>query len=154
MDVKTLALAYQHFVPNKISWLIRSGGTQKPRNRMSSTNNNGLWFETWQAVNTLAPGRCGSNFKSVISEHMLWMNFMSTFYEIALGVSDECHITPLMVCQHWSRQWLGTVRQPMLTQLYCCHMAPQWVNHVACYLNARRFRHKVKPKFLVAMTHI
>ena len=30
------------------------------------------------------PGRCGSNFKSVVSQPMLWINFMSIFCEIAL----------------------------------------------------------------------
>ena len=29
-------------------------------------------------INTLAPGRCGSNFKSLMLEHMLWIQFMNT----------------------------------------------------------------------------
>ena len=32
-------------------------------------------------INPLAPGRCGSNFKSVISKHMSWIKFMSTSTE-------------------------------------------------------------------------
>ena len=36
--------------------------------------------------NSLVPGRCGSKFKSVISEHMLWIyKFMNTSCKIALG---------------------------------------------------------------------
>ena len=35
-------------------------------------------------INSLSPGRCGNIFKSVISEHMLWIKFMSTSCEIAL----------------------------------------------------------------------
>ena len=35
-------------------------------------------------INSLAPGRCGSTFVNVISEHMLWINFMSTSCAIAL----------------------------------------------------------------------
>ena len=47
-------------------------------------------------VNSLAPGKCGSNFKSVILEHMLWIKFMS----IDPG---ECHGIPLKLSQHWFR---------------------------------------------------
>ena len=35
-------------------------------------------------MNSLVPGRCDSNFKSAISEHMLQIKFMSTSCEIAL----------------------------------------------------------------------
>ena len=38
----------------------------------------------WQYFNSLAPGRRGSNFKRVIFKHMLQINFMSTFCEIAM----------------------------------------------------------------------
>ena len=40
-------------------------------------------------VNSLAPGRCFSHFKSVISEHLLQIKFISTSYEIALR---WCHL--------------------------------------------------------------
>ena len=36
------------------------------------------------AVNSLAPGRCGSYFQSAISKHMLQIKFMSTSCEIVL----------------------------------------------------------------------
>ena len=35
-------------------------------------------------LNSLVPGRCGSNSKSVIAEHMLWVKFMRTSFEITL----------------------------------------------------------------------
>ena len=35
-------------------------------------------------INLLAPGRSDSNFQSVISEHILWIKFMSSSCEIAL----------------------------------------------------------------------
>ena len=35
-------------------------------------------------INSFTPGRCGSNYKSVISKHMLQIKFMSTSWEIAL----------------------------------------------------------------------
>ena len=42
-------------------------------------------------VNSLVPGRCGCNFKYVISEHVLRINLMSTSYEIA-AVNAAQHI--------------------------------------------------------------
>ena len=40
--------------------------------------------EGMERLNSLAPGRCGNHFKSVISKHMLWIKFMGTSCEIAL----------------------------------------------------------------------
>ena len=61
-------------------------------------------------VNSLSPGRCGSNF---ICEHMLQINFMSAS-EIALW---------LMISQHFSAKSLVSLgnkplTEPMLTQIY------------------------------------
>ena len=64
-------------------------------------------------INSLAPGRCDPASKRAVSEHMLQINFMSTFYEIAR--SCECHRICLMVSQHWFRQWLGAIRQQAIT---------------------------------------
>ena len=50
--------------------------------------------------------RCGSNFRSVISEPML-----SFWVPLAKLLSGECHRTPLMTSQHWFRELLGVVRQ-------------------------------------------
>ena len=35
-------------------------------------------------INSLAPGKCGSNFESFISEHMLWIKFMSMRFFVQL----------------------------------------------------------------------
>ena len=43
--------------------------------------------------NSLTPGRCGSNFKTVISEHMSQIKFMSTSLKFPSG---EYHRTSLM----------------------------------------------------------
>ena len=62
-----------------------------------------LWARPfWAVFNSLAPGRSGKNSKSVISEHMLRMECMSTSCEIALS-------------QHWFRSWLGAIRQQGVT---------------------------------------
>ena len=41
-------------------------------------------FQVSEYFNSLSPRGCGSNFKSVISKHMLLIKFMDTSYEIAL----------------------------------------------------------------------
>ena len=41
------------------------------------------------------------DFKSVISEHMLWIKFMSTLVKL---LSGESHRIPLMISQQWCRQ--------------------------------------------------
>ena len=55
-------------------------------------------------------------------------------------VIDECHITPLMISQHWFRWWLGAVRQRAITWAnfdldLCCHMASlghdKWTRYAA-----------------------
>ena len=74
-------------------------------------------------VNSLGFGRCGNNFNSVISEHMLQIKFMTT-----VVLWGECHRTSLMISQHWFRYWLGAVRQQANTWLnvdtdLCHHMA-------------------------------
>ena len=39
---------------------------------------------SWVILNSLAPGKCGSNFKCQVLEQILWIKFMNTSYEIAL----------------------------------------------------------------------
>ena len=63
-----------------------------------------LWLSQWTLslphlfINWLAPGRCGRNFKSVIFEHMLWIELMSTVLLTHL-LSCEWHRIPLMISQ-------------------------------------------------------
>ena len=59
-----------------------------------------------QVLNSLAPGTCGNNFKSVTSEYLLLMKFLSTCCEIALmwipqNIVDESTLVQVMV---WCRQ--------------------------------------------------
>ena len=42
------------------------------------------WAAKKSALNSLTPGRCGSNYKSVTSEYMSQIKFMSISCEIAL----------------------------------------------------------------------
>ena len=44
----------------------------------------GLVVPETLTLNSLAPGRYGTNFKSVISQHMLQITFLSTSHESAL----------------------------------------------------------------------
>ena len=74
-------------------------------------------------VTSLGFGRCGNNFNSVISEHMLQIKFMTT-----VVLWGECHRTSLIISQHWFRYWLGAVRQQANTWFnvdtdLCHHMA-------------------------------
>ena len=81
-------------------------------------------------INSLAPARCGSNFKSLnvigwILEHVL-LNFSQMIF----------HRTPLMIRQHWFRWWLGAVRQQDITWTnvdpdLCGHMASPGFNELS-----------------------
>ena len=80
--------------------------------------------------NSLAPGRCGSNFKwilfkliiKIITLVIIQNIIMDTHSDIAPGNWQR---TFLMRSQHWFRQWLGAVR----------HQAITWVNvdHLLCH---------------------
>ena len=41
--------------------------------------------------------------------------FTDWYLQIMIMPSDECHRTLLMISQHWSRWWLGAVRQQAIT---------------------------------------
>ena len=51
-------------------------------------------------INSLAPGRCGSNFKPVISNISYLLVSWAFSFEIAL---NECSRTSSMITQHWFR---------------------------------------------------
>ena len=87
-------------------------------------------FLVWQAIGYR---RRGSNFKSVISKHMLWITFMGTSCEIALRwipqniFDDKSTLVQVIVgaCWHQAITWRNV--DPDL----CCHFGitkPQWVN--------------------------
>ena len=50
--------------------------------------------------NSLAPGKCGNNFKIVILN--LFHELISWAFPVKL-LLGECHRTPLMISQHWFR---------------------------------------------------
>ena len=76
------------------------------------------------SINSLLPGKCDCNFESIISEYMLPIRFINTFYKIALRWipqnTFDNKLTLVRViawCQCWSRSMspYGITR-------------PQWVN--------------------------
>ena len=100
--------------------------------------------KSW-AGNTLAPRKCGRNFKSVIYEHMLQIKLMITFCEMALRetshnpFSDESTLAWTMAgshettCHYLSQSWFRSmfpygitgpqwVESARLLQVYCCQI--------------------------------
>ena len=67
-----------------------------------------LLFSGDQWVNSLAPERCGYNFKLLIFTHI--KDILSIYWKLT---PDECHKTD--VTQRWFRQWLGAVKQQAIT---------------------------------------
>ena len=73
--------------------------------------------------NSLASGRCGGDFRSVLSENLLQINFKSTSCEIAprwmtQNAFDDVHIDSingLMLADN------KPLPEPLLTQIYICH---------------------------------
>ena len=57
--------------------------------------------------NSLAPGRCGSNFKNTCYKLISW-----AFCQIALRWMSQ---NTMMISQHWFSSWLGAVRQQAIT---------------------------------------
>ena len=95
----------------------------------------GNWLLWGMYLNSLAPVQCGSNFRSVLSEHMLWIKFMSASHEITLRL---CLRIPFMMRPHCFRQWPGDIRQQTIIWVnfwtryivLFCVTRPQWVNHL------------------------
>ena len=78
--------------------------------------------------NSYSPGRCGSNFKHVISEHMLWINkFMGTSCENALRWMPQTTFDDKWtLVQLVALSWIGDkplLPEPVLTKIagiLCC----------------------------------
>ena len=69
--------------------------SRRPGNKLLSKPMMAYFADTYVSLglNYLIPGYCGSNFKSVISKHMLRIKFMGTFDEIRLRrMSQNKHI--------------------------------------------------------------
>ena len=69
--------------------------------------------------NSLTPGRCGSNFKSAISQHMLQIKCMSTSCKINLKGMPH-NILDGKSTMVKVKAWPGTkpLPEPMFTQIY------------------------------------
>ena len=115
-----------------VAWTILHPGS------LLRINNPSLWLGLRAAakgkgrewIDSLAPGRGDSDFKSVISEHMLRIKFTSSC-EIAL------RWMPLMLSQHWFRQWLGAIWHQAITWAnidwdLCHHMVSLCHNELIC----------------------
>ena len=63
-----------------------------------------------------APGRCGSNFKSIVFKLIIPLYRILAGPRTVKSHSVECHSASVMASQHW----LGTkpLTEPMLTQIY------------------------------------
>ena len=86
-----------------------------------------------QWVNSLDAGKCGSNFKSEISEHMLGINFMRPC-EIACKWMSHNPINEKSTLMAWTDS--KPLLEPMLTLIDAIiwHYFPQWGNHLG-YIN-------------------
>ena len=83
-------------------------------------------YPSW-LFNSLAPGRCGSNFKSIILNPLYSIEYWSITVTL---FSCECNITPSNGNQQWSWQWLGVIRQQA-----CRNMVSQGHNGLNLYIN-------------------
>ena len=91
-------------------------------------------------LNLLTPGRCGSNFRSVISEHMLWIKFMTTSFQIAFWrmpqktYDDKSTLVQVMTrCWHQAIIWtnlylhMASIGNNELNSLNCVSLQAQLV---------------------------
>ena len=82
-----------------------------------------VYFES--EFELIGPGRCDSDFKSVTPEYMLWINFMSNSYEIALrwmprNTSDDK--STLIYAMAWCSQTTSITWANIDPDLWC-HIA-------------------------------
>ena len=93
-----------------------------PADRYTCRYDDGIWgpsenmpLPDCSGIHPLTPERCGSNIKSVISEHMLRSSPWALLVKL---LSGEYHRTPLMISQYWITKWLGAARQKAITWDY------------------------------------
>ena len=83
-------------------------------------------------LNSLVPERCGGNFKSVISEHMLQSKFMSLSCKITLSwmpwntCDDQSTLVQVMA-------WCHQASNHYLSQYWSRSMSPYGVTKQQCY---------------------
>ena len=89
--------------------------------------------EMEETVNSLPPGRYGSNFTSGISEHILHIKFMSTSCQTAVGwmsqntFDDKSTLVQVMTWCHQAASYYLTQCSPRSMSPYSV-TRPQWVN--------------------------
>ena len=81
----------------------------------------------FRKLNSLAPGRYGSNFKTIILKLLIQKSSFVTRSEIALGWMTQ-NLNGEKSSEHWFREWLGAYRQQAITwanagPCLCGHMA-------------------------------
>ena len=84
-----------------------------------------------RSVKPLAPGRCGSNFKSVIFKHKKQIKFMSSFPEIALmwmpqNSIDKSTLVQVMAWCHQAPSHYLSQCWPRSVWLYGITMLTHW----------------------------
>ena len=80
------------------------------------------------SLNSLAPGRRGTNFTCVFYSLILRSDILTTS-----SVLGKCHRWPVMISCHWFRYCCGAIRQQAITWANvdpdpCCHMASPGYN--------------------------
>ena len=99
-----------------------------------------------KSINSLAPGRPSTNFKWIF---LCSCNSMISLLHSGKLFSCECHRTPMMICRHWFRYWLGAVRQQAITWIIAdpdlhSHMAPLGSNELNLKSRAvAQWRHRI-----------
>ena len=79
----------------------------------------------WHYFNSLTPGDLDATLKLQFSILFYWLISLN---RLMIILWDECHRTSPMISQHWSREWLGAVRQQAIPWanvdlVPLCHMA-------------------------------
>ena len=115
-----------------------------------SMSPNGVARPQW--VSSLASGICGSNFNSVISMHMLQINFMSVPYETAHRwmpqdtFDDKSSLVQVMAwCHQASRHYVSQCWLRFMLPYGI--IRPQWVNTLRLRQNGRHFAAKFSNAF-------
>ena len=80
-----------------------------------------VWSNDHSPFNSLAPGRCGSNFTSLFFKLISRIDILSTSCETDVR---WCHGTPLMISQYWLRSW-PDVYTSQVTSHYLGHCWPK-----------------------------
>ena len=100
------------------------------------------YFKTMQHINSLAPGRCGSNLISALFKLILQIDILSISYEIGLRRVPQCHrdTSTLVQVMAWCRPGhsppcslqpmrLYYTANPAVTQSWPCQTSLNWAEN-------------------------